>query len=145
MLRSLSTSVIHPLSPTDFITCVLVPEAAVLLIMEDNGWSGGCRGPAWDAARKEAMVIRGKSEEYGHWKFRENSIEGERVRAVLKRQEGGKRERIEEAFLLHSDDDAASRIPPRSSQQTTDVPDSSEPEDEAFWAEAISRHEEMES
>lgn len=55
---------IDPLSPSDFIANVLVPEAANFLIMQDGGQEGFDQA-AYEAASK----TRAESSKYGEWKF----------------------------------------------------------------------------
>lgn len=98
MMRPLSKEAILPLSTTDFIATVLVPEAAVLLIMEDQGWSGNPSGSRWKLAMREAMDIRTRSAEYGHWRFREDGV-GQAVLARLKSAEEEKKRRVEEVEM----------------------------------------------
>ena len=73
----------------DFICHILVPEAAILLMMEDIGWTG--KWPAgsvkWNAARIEASRQREKSVEYGRWKFRADGEEAEVIFRKLEERE----------------------------------------------------------
>jgi hypothetical protein len=79
-LPALSSDEIYPLSQTDFILNVLVPEAATLLIMQDKGWNKPrARGEGWQDALKTARTMRLKSAEYGRWRYREEGEEGQRV------------------------------------------------------------------
>jgi len=60
-----------PLTPLEFITHVLVPETAILLIMNDRGWTGEHDDATeeWGKARQEAYDIWTKSGEYGRARF----------------------------------------------------------------------------
>ena len=63
-----------PLTPLEFITHVVVPEAAILLIMGDKGWQGELDDTTaeWGRARKEAYDIWSSSGEYGRARFTED-------------------------------------------------------------------------
>ena len=74
----------HPLSAQEFISHVLIPEAAILLVMQDQGWSGGTSRPEeWDDRRAEAFQIWRSSTEYGRYRFREDGEEAEIVYSQL--------------------------------------------------------------
>ncbi|ORX36311.1 hypothetical protein BD324DRAFT_651551 [Kockovaella imperatae] len=72
-LLRVDRSKIQPLSVSNFIQLVLVPEAAVLLIMVDKGWKCDINGES--IAREEAMQIRAQSWRYGHVAFPESARE----------------------------------------------------------------------
>ncbi|OCF58123.1 hypothetical protein L486_04153 [Kwoniella mangroviensis CBS 10435] len=59
---------IDPLSWTEFLTHILVPEASVLLIMDDHGHGRDGKLEGY----KESEKIRKESVGYGTWKFRED-------------------------------------------------------------------------
>lgn len=84
-----SSSSIFPLSTNDFICHVLVPEAAILLIMEDKGHTTEqvANSPERVAARAEACRARKKSVECGRWRFRADGDEAEAILNKLERQE----------------------------------------------------------
>ena len=87
--RADSPSPIQPLSPSDFICQVLVPEAAVFLIMEDRGYKsdGLARSATWDEDRAGASHVRKESVEYGRWKFRGDGPDAEDILEELDRRE----------------------------------------------------------
>lgn len=86
----------------DFIVSVLAPEAAILLIMQDKGWtSDTCHGPEWKTARKTANSIRLASREFGQAKFRASSGVGELVLRQLEDGADAKRARLEEDRDAH--------------------------------------------
>ena len=60
--------------PHNFIQTVLVPEAAVMLIMVDRGWTADT--DTEEGKREEAMKIRADSWKYGHAAFPDASQEG---------------------------------------------------------------------
>lgn len=66
--------IFSPLSINDFISYVLIPETATLLIMEDQGYrhTSGDK-VAFDRRHQEAGETRMDSCEYGRWKFPEDS------------------------------------------------------------------------
>jgi hypothetical protein len=102
----LATDAIQPLSASDFIMMVLVPEAATLLIMEDRGWtSAKCKGSAWKDARAVALEVRTDSAEYGRWRFRGESDAGQRIVETLADETRleGKRARVAEHALALAD------------------------------------------
>lgn len=99
-LLSLQAAVVEPLSVSDFVVTVLVPEVSVLLIMEDNGWDGGenpsaCRGAEWDAQRQAAMGVRADSAQYGLWRFREDTKDGAATLRRLEQGMGEKKQRLQ--------------------------------------------------
>ncbi|BEI82469.1 hypothetical protein CcaverHIS002_0303370 [Cutaneotrichosporon cavernicola] len=86
-----------PLPETDFIVTVLVPEAAVLLTMEDKGWDISLppKGEEWDKARAEAMEICRRAGRYGYWKFREDGDKGRLMLERIDQAASKKRRRLE--------------------------------------------------
>lgn len=88
---------IQPLSSADFIIHVLVPEAAIQLIMQDQGWDG--QGATDKVAAKEARAkardIHRRSGEYGRAAFREESAQGREVLGHLEATLQEKRRRLE--------------------------------------------------
>ncbi|WVR04008.1 hypothetical protein IAU60_001007 [Kwoniella sp. DSM 27419] len=82
---------LDPLSWHDFISHVLVPEAANLLIMDD-------KGHRWqrpdDAAYHEAVRVRRDSVRYGTWKFRDEGREAEGIKEALRLGADTKRKRL---------------------------------------------------
>ncbi|WVQ79070.1 hypothetical protein IAT38_001164 [Cryptococcus sp. DSM 104549] len=64
----------HPLDANDFITHILVPEAATLLIMADRGCTGFS-----EAGYLEAEEVRHASVKFGEWRFREGDKAGRKV------------------------------------------------------------------
>lgn len=80
---------IDPLSPSDFIANVLVPEAANFLIMQDRGREGFDQA-AYEAASK----TRTESSKYGEWKFPEASKSSKRVLEDLRSGIDDKRRRL---------------------------------------------------
>lgn len=93
-LLTLRADKIQPLSSTDFIIHVLVPEAAILLIMQDQGWEGGAAADR-EAARAKAMDTHRQSGEYGRAAFREESAQGREVLSHLEATLEEKRRRLE--------------------------------------------------
>ena len=81
----LDASQIHPLSSSEFILHVMVPEASVLLIMEDDGWTGEqpFRSTDWVAARTEACRIRLSSIKFGQGRYREDAEEYRKIIAEV--------------------------------------------------------------
>jgi len=67
-----------PLTPLEFITHVVVPEAAILLIMGDQGWTGEYNDTTeqWGKARQKAYNTWLKSGEYGRARFSTDDAEG---------------------------------------------------------------------
>lgn len=89
----------EPLSAHDFVSHILVPEASILLIMEDLGWRGVHKpgSDEWKEARNRAATVWRKSREYGRGRFGEGMEEGRAVlKEVQKRLEGMKDEIDEE-------------------------------------------------
>lgn len=88
---------IQPLSPADFIIHVLVPETAILLIMQDQGWNGqdATDKAAASEARARAMDTHRQSGEYGRAAFREESVQGREVLGHLEATLEQKRKRLE--------------------------------------------------
>ena len=74
-----SESSIQPLTIIDFLTHVMVPEAAILLIMEDEGWNmdADLTSEGYRTAWVEASRLRATSVEYGRWRFRAEGLEAE--------------------------------------------------------------------
>jgi len=69
-----------PLAPREFIARVLVPEAAVLLIMDDQGWTPSPSSDvSWNEAYARAAVVRTESVEYGKVKFRGLGGEADKI------------------------------------------------------------------
>lgn len=107
-LLTLRSDDIQPLSSTDFIIHVFVPEAAILLIMQDQGWDGeDTDREAAKAARAKAMDTHRQSGEYGRAAFREESAQGREVLGQLEATLEKKRRRLErrareEAEVHHS-------------------------------------------
>lgn len=96
--RLSSSLSIHPLSTHDFICHVLLPEAAILLIMEDKGWAGDVIHQwEWDDARNEASVVKAKSVEYGRWKFQADGEAAEATLSQLEKREPELKRHIERA------------------------------------------------
>lgn len=96
-LPTLDTDAIYPLSASDFIITVLVPEAVLLLIMQDKGWnSSKCKGDAWTTARDAAQEVRHKSAEYGRWRYREEGEAGKQVLETLAARVSKKTKRVED-------------------------------------------------
>ncbi|KAL1409525.1 hypothetical protein Q8F55_003508 [Vanrija albida] len=96
-LPSLTNQQVAPFTVPDFIISVLAPEAAILLIMEDQGWtSEACHGPEWKAARKAANLTRTASSEYGQCKFRATGLVGSRLLSELEKDVENKRARLED-------------------------------------------------
>lgn len=87
-----------PLLETDFIVTVLVPEAAVLLTMEDEEWDGSVvKGEEWKGARVEAMEICRRAGPYGYWRFRGDGEEGLHVLQRVEQAAPRKRQRLDDA------------------------------------------------
>lgn len=68
-----------PFLPNDFFVHVLVPEAAILLIMEDHHGTDNVPPTDFAAAKTAAKRLWKESGEYGVWRFREDDEDGERV------------------------------------------------------------------
>lgn len=68
-----------PLQPIDFFIHVLVPEAAILLIMEDQHRDESMPPIDFAAAKTAAKRLWRESAEYGVWKFREDDEKGDRI------------------------------------------------------------------
>lgn len=96
-LLTLRPDDIQPLSSTDFIIHVLVPEVAIALIMQDQGWKGqeAATSTAGKAARAKAMKTHQRSGEYGRAAFREESVQGREVLGHLEATLEQKRRRLE--------------------------------------------------
>ena len=81
----------HPLSSGEFMIHVLVPEAAIRLIMEDEGWNG--EQPAechsWKVAWHEASGMRRASVEFGRHR---HPVDGESSETILDAVEVKKRD-----------------------------------------------------
>lgn len=88
---------IHPLKSADFIVHVLVPEAAILLIMQDEGWEGpeAANKEAFSKARSMAMKIHRQSGGYGRAAFREDIMQGQEVLSRLDASRDAKRRMLE--------------------------------------------------
>ncbi|WVF66867.1 hypothetical protein IAT40_001610 [Kwoniella sp. CBS 6097] len=80
---------LEPLSWHDFVSHVLVPEASVLLIMQDRGNSY-----ATVQGYEEAEAVRAESIKYGTWKFREEGDEAEDILEKLRNSVDKKRKRL---------------------------------------------------
>lgn len=136
-----------PLPETDFIVTVLVPEAAVLLTMEDNEWKSAInKGEEWENARSRAMETCKRSGPYGYWRFRGDGDEGRRVLDRLERTSAAKcrrlssaREELEAdivrkiqaekvAMRPHDDNDII-----LVASSDTEVPDASDWSGDEFW------------
>ena len=103
---SAAPSPIHPLSTQEFISHVLIPEAAILLVMQDQGWSRGTSRPEdWDDRRAEAFQIWRGSTEYGRYRFREDGEEAEVVYSQLEEIYPETRRKLEESRLSKSIED----------------------------------------
>ncbi|WWC99098.1 hypothetical protein V866_005993 [Kwoniella sp. B9012] len=82
---------IDPLSWTEFVTHILVPEASVLLIMDDRGHGHGhCHGEGYE----ESVKIRKESVGYGTWKFREDDDDSKIVMDGLMNRKDDKKKRL---------------------------------------------------
>jgi hypothetical protein len=89
----------EPLSAHDFVSHIIVPEASILLIMEDLGWRGVHKlgSDEWTKTRNRAVTVWRKSREYGRGRFGEGMEGGRAVlKEVQKRLEGMKDEIDEE-------------------------------------------------
>ncbi|ODO09284.1 hypothetical protein I350_02884 [Cryptococcus amylolentus CBS 6273] len=80
---------ISPLSAADFIANVLVPEASIFLIMDDNQCRSFDRDAYDDAAR-----TREESAQYGNTKFREGDRQAKKLLEELRKGAPKKRERV---------------------------------------------------
>ncbi|TYJ54639.1 hypothetical protein B9479_004673 [Cryptococcus floricola] len=80
---------ISPLSAADFIANVLVPEASIFLIMDDNQCRSFDRDAYEDAAR-----TREESAQYGNTKFREGDRQAKKLLEELRKGAPKKRERV---------------------------------------------------
>lgn len=82
-------SPIYPLTPLEFIGHIMVPEAAIRLIMSDQGWTGqkDKQTPEWKTARGVAFRVWKDSVEYGRWKYREDSEEAKSVMRILRKKD----------------------------------------------------------
>ena len=82
---------IAPLTTTEFISHVLVPEASIRLIMSDKGWKGDqdAQSQAYTRARSEAFTIRADSIDFGRGRY---SADGEEAREILEAMEGREEE-----------------------------------------------------
>ncbi|KAK8861379.1 hypothetical protein IAR55_002198 [Kwoniella newhampshirensis] len=78
---------IHPLTANDFITTILVPEAAILLIMSDQGVDSFD-----EEAYLRAAEIRAKSATYGEWKFRTDDEAAQDILEKIRNREGDRQE-----------------------------------------------------
>lgn len=88
----------HPLPETDFIVTVLVPEAGVLLTMEDAGWDTPiAKGEEWEDARAAAMDTCKRSGPYGYWRFRSDGDAGRRVLEHFERASTATKRRLDAA------------------------------------------------
>lgn len=133
-----------PLPETDFIATVLVPEAAVLLIMEDDGWASDIsKGEEWDEARAQAMERLKKSAAYGYWRFRGDGDEGRCVLDRLEKASGAKRRRLDAARDAVEAEIARKIKAERAAinadivlvaSSDTEVPDASDYSGDEFWA-----------
>ncbi|RXK41381.1 hypothetical protein M231_01286 [Tremella mesenterica] len=86
-----------PLSTNDFITHVLIPETAILLIMLDQESSDKVN-MNFAAAYDHASKVREQSSEYGRWRFREEGSEAEKVLISLDETLKNKRRRLKKLF-----------------------------------------------
>lgn len=87
----------EPLSAHDFVSHILVPEASILLIMEDLGWRGVAKlgSEEWTEARNRAVTVWRKSREYGRGRFGEGMEGGRAVLKEVQKTLEGMREEIE--------------------------------------------------
>ncbi|WVQ73840.1 hypothetical protein IAR50_003421 [Cryptococcus sp. DSM 104548] len=112
---------IDPLSPSDFIANVLVPEASIFLIMDDNQ----CRSFDEDAY-EDAARMREESAKYGDTKFREGDRQAKMLLEELRKGAGEKRERLKrlmgrkkkKAGSGEGEENKENRRPPLSGVQT---------------------------
>jgi hypothetical protein len=132
---------IEPLPSTEFIITVLVPEAAVLLTMEDGGFDGSIvKGEEWDKAREPAMEICQRAGRYGYWRFRGDGEEGRRVLERLEKAAPEKRRRLDDARReLSADIDRKIRAEKGSVIQEAILVGSSDTEqpDESDWGDDV--------
>lgn len=122
-----------PLTPADFIQLILIPEAAVALIMEDM-----------HQTREEAVVTLRDSAEYGVAMFPDDQPEGEqgeqivRRRAKARRRELEAEERVEEMlFPGSSQGTEASGSRPKPRRRVRPGPTVSEAESEKSAVELV--------
>ncbi|WVW79927.1 hypothetical protein I302_101898 [Kwoniella bestiolae CBS 10118] len=85
LTKSLNPPTIDPLSWTEFVTHVLVPEASILLIMDDQ------KSPT---EYVEAERIRKESVNYGMWKFREDDEDSKGILSELMEGKEDKKGRL---------------------------------------------------
>ncbi|WWC68837.1 uncharacterized protein I206_102772 [Kwoniella pini CBS 10737] len=78
-----------PLSWTEFLSHVLIPEASILLIMSNKGAT-----TFTEKAYGEAKKIRKESVTYGNWKFREDDEDSQEILATLHENKEAKKERL---------------------------------------------------
>lgn len=84
----------------DFILYVLVPEAAILLIMSDQGWEGPLDplDSTWVEPRKKAFHTWRGSIDFGARRFAEGSETAQRIFRTLEGQQASVRATCEKAW-----------------------------------------------
>lgn len=87
-------SIYEPMTNEEFIENILIPEAGILLIMDDLGSSDGSRS-AGDKAeiRAQAEKVWKESREYGRWHFKE-SKRSEKIEARVRQRSGEIKEMV---------------------------------------------------
>ncbi|WRT65504.1 uncharacterized protein IL334_002447 [Kwoniella shivajii] len=84
---------IDPLTWTEFVSHVLVPESAHLLIMSDQNYTHFS-----EDAYKQAQKIRKESVNYGTWKFREDDDESQNILEEIENNKDEKKLRLKKIY-----------------------------------------------
>ena len=101
MLPQLSEEMTHPLTIKQYISRVLVPEIATLLIMQDRGYEGPnfdgsvTDVQAWRNSYRSAETIRRASHDFGQWRSPESDGKAQKIWAAVLRSWADKKERVE--------------------------------------------------